>query len=261
MEPYEKVKLARSSDRPTVREYINALFPNSVELHGDRCFGDESAMVGGIGYLGKTPVTFIGIDKGRTTEERIKNHFGSPGPEGYRKALRLMRQASKFRRPVITFVDTAGAYCGEVAEMRGQGQAIAQNLMEMMKLDCPVVTLVTGEGGSGGALGIAVSDSLYMLENAVYSVISPEGCAEILFKDAKRSADAAKTLCITAGDMVRFGVADGIVSEDFDNFPFMCKRISLLLSSEIERLSAKTAEELRCERYDRFRKIGVFCEN
>ena len=248
MEPYEKVKLARSSDRPTVREYINALFPNSVELHGDRCFGDESAMVGGIGYLGKTPVTFIGIDKGRTTE-------------GYRKALRLMRQASKFRRPVITFVDTAGAYCGEEAEMRGQGQAIAQNLMEMMKLDCPVVTLVTGEGGSGGALGIAVSDSLYMLENAVYSVISPEGCAEILFKDAKRSADAAKTLCITAGDMVRFGVADGIVSEDFDNFPFMCKRISLLLSSEIERLSAKTAEELRCERYDRFRKIGVFCEN
>ena len=190
MEPYEKVKLARSSDRPTVREYINALFPNSVELHGDRCFGDESAMVGGIGSLGKTPVTFIGIDKGRTTEERIKNHFGSPGPEGYRKALRLMRQASKFRRPVITFVDTAGAYCGEEAEMRGQGQAIAQNLMEMMKLDCPVVTLVTGEGGSGGALGIAVSDSLYMLENAVYSVISPEGCAEILFKDAKRSADA-----------------------------------------------------------------------
>lgn len=260
MEAYDRVRLARSTDRPTALSYINEMFPRSVELGGDRAFADDPSIVGGIGYLDKMPVTFIGIEKGRTTEERIKRRFGAPAPEGYRKALRLMKQAEKFGRAIVTFVDTAGAYCGEEAEMRGQGQAIAENLRSMMGLRVPVVTVVIGEGGSGGALGIAVSDRVYMLENAVYSVISPEGCAEILFKDPKKSDVAAATLHITAEDMVRFGVAEDIVREDFDNFPAMCFSLRARLTSDIQTLMSMSDEERRDRRYMRFRRIGVFEE-
>ena len=260
MEAYDRVRLARSTDRPTAIAYINELFPRSVELGGDRFFAADPAVVGGIGYLDDLPVTFIGIEKGRTTEERIKRRFGAPNPEGYRKALRLMKQAEKFGRPVITFVDTAGAYCGEEAEMRGQGQAIAENLRQMMGLKVPVVTVVIGEGGSGGALGLAVSDRVHMLENAVYSVISPEGCAEILFKDPKKSDIAASTLHITAEDMVRFGVAEDVVREDFGNFPAMCLALRARLLSDIRELSGMDSAE-RCERrYMRFRRIGIYSD-
>lgn len=260
MEAYDRVRLARSTDRPTALSYINELFPRSVELGGDRAFADDPAIVGGIGYLDKIPVTFIGIEKGRTTEERIKRRFGAPAPEGYRKALRLMKQAEKFSRAIVTFVDTAGAYCGEEAEMRGQGQAIAENLRSMMGLSVPIVTVVIGEGGSGGALGIAVSDRVYMLENAVYSVISPEGCAEILFKDPKKSDVAASTLHITAEDMVRFGVAEGIIREDFGDFSAMCLALRTRLVNDIRDLAAMDDNERRDKRYMRFRRIGVFEE-
>lgn len=258
MEAYDRVRLARSTDRPTALSYINELFPRSVELGGDRAFADDPAIVGGIGYLDKIPVTFIGIEKGRTTEERIKRRFGAPAPEGYRKALRLMKQAEKFGRPIVTFVDTAGAYCGEEAEMRGQGQAIAENLRSMMGLNVPIVTVVIGEGGSGGAIGLAVSDKVYMLENAVYSVISPEGCAEILFKDPKKSDIASATLHITAEDMVRFGVAEDIVKENFENFSAMCLDLRARLVSDIRELSEMDNGTRRDKRYNRFRRIGIF---
>ena len=180
MNAYEKLQTARSQTRPTARSYIEKLFQERTELHGDRKYADDAAIIGGIGMLGDIPATFIGIERGRNLEERIRCNFGCPMPEGYRKALRLMRQAEKFHRPVICFVDTSGAFCGEEAEERGQGQAIADNLMQMMGLETPIITIVIGEGGSGGALGLSVANKLYMLENAVFSVISPEGCASIL---------------------------------------------------------------------------------
>ena len=181
MTAYERLQAARAQDRPTSRAYIENLFTERTELHGDRKYADDPAIIGGIGYLGDIPVTFIGIERGRDLQERIRCNFGCPMPEGYRKALRLMKQAEKFHRPVICFVDTSGAYCGEEAEERGQGQAIADNLMQMMGLETPIITIVIGEGGSGGALGLSVANRVYMLENAVFSVISPEGCASILW--------------------------------------------------------------------------------
>ena len=194
MDAYTKVKLARSSKRPTGVDYIKNIFRNFMELHGDRRFADDAAVVGGIGFLHDMPVTVIAIEKGHSARERMKRSFGAPNPEGYRKALRLMKQAEKFRRPVICFVDTSGAFCGVGAEERGQGQAIAENLMEMMTLDTPVISVLIGEGGSGGALALSVADRVWMLENSVYSVISPEGCASILWKDAGRADEAAETL-------------------------------------------------------------------
>lgn len=186
MTAYEKLKTARLTGRPTGKSYVDELFDDKIILCGDRRFAEDSAILGGIGTLDGMPVTFIAIDKGQNTAERIKNNFGCPKPEGYRKALRLMKQAEKFSRPVICFVDTLGAYCGAEGEERGQGEAIAENLMEMMGLHTPVISIVIGEGGSGGALGLCVADRVYMLENAVYSVISPEGCASILWKDSSR---------------------------------------------------------------------------
>ena len=186
MRAYERLQAARDAERPTARAYIERLFSERTELHGDRKYADDPAVIGGIGLLGEIPVTFIGIERGRNLEERIQCRFGCPMPEGYRKALRLMKQAEKFSRPVICFVDTSGAFCGEDAEERGQGQAIADNLMQMMALKTPIITIVIGEGGSGGALGLSVANRVYMLENAVFSVISPEGCASILWEDAKR---------------------------------------------------------------------------
>ena len=223
MTPYERLKAARQNGRPTGADYVGGLFTGRVDLCGDRRYGEDSAILGGVGYLGNMPVTYIAIDKGGDLASRMHNNFGSPKPEGYRKALRLMRQAEKFNRPVVCFVDTQGAFCGAEGEERGQGQAIAENIMEMMGLRTPVVTVVVGEGGSGGALALAASDRVYMLENAVYSVISPEGCASILWKDAARAADAAECLHITAEDMVRFGVAEEIIPENFEDFPAMCE--------------------------------------
>lgn len=257
---YEKLQTARAQTRPTARAYIEKLFTERTELHGDRKYADDAAIIGGIGMLGDTPVTFIGIERGRDLEEHIRCNFGCPMPEGYRKALRLMKQAEKFHRPIICFVDTSGAFCGEEAEERGQGQAIADNLMQMMALETPVITIVIGEGGSGGALGLSVANKLYMLEHAVFSVISPEGCASILWEDAALAPDAAEALHITAEDMVTFGVAEEIIKEDFRHFGKMCEGIKEKLIGDLKGWEKKTGKELSEERYQRFRKLGRWKE-
>lgn len=259
MTPYDKLKTARASTRPTGSAYVNEIFKDIIELHGDRRYGDDAAIYSGIGYLDDgIPATFIAIDKGTDLQSRIARNFGCPKPEGYRKALRLMKQAEKFHRPVICFVDTLGAFCGAEAEERGQGQAIAENILEMMGLNTPVITIVIGEGGSGGALALATADRVYMLENAVYSVISPEGCASILWKDSNKVADAAACLKITAADMREFKVIEGIINEDFDNFDKMCNSIRHQLKKDLKVLSAQSRDELLDNRYKRFRKIGFF---
>ncbi|MGN0557642.1 MAG: acetyl-CoA carboxylase carboxyltransferase subunit alpha [Acutalibacteraceae bacterium] len=260
MTAYEKLKAARKSDRPTAVAYINELFDNTIELHGDRRFSDDAAIVAGIAYLDKTPITYIGIEKGHDMQSRMKRNFGCPKPEGYRKALRLMKQAEKFSRPVICFVDTLGAFCGADAEERGQGQAIAENLMEMMGLNTPIITVVIGEGGSGGALGLACANRVYMLENSVYSVISPEGCASIIWKDSEKVADAADCLHITADDMLDFGVAERVIPEDFAHFKKMCSQLKKCLVEDLDELSAVPRANLSVERYERFRKFGNYIE-
>ncbi len=253
--PYSKVKLARENTRPTGLDYISNLFQGFLELHGDRRFGDDTAIVGGIARLNGTPVTVIAIEKGHTAKERSYRNFGAPNPEGYRKALRLMKQAEKFGRPVICFIDTSGAYCGIGAEERGQGQAIAENLMEMSILCVPIVSVLIGEGGSGGALALAVADRVFMLENAVYSVISPEGCASILWKDAAKADAAAASLKLTAQDARNLGVIEGIISEEnLGRQPFY-QNLRNLLWDQLEELSADP--DLVGKRYDRFRRIGT----
>jgi acetyl-CoA carboxylase carboxyl transferase alpha subunit len=260
MTAYDKLKAARQNGRPTGKAYVEGLFDNRVLLHGDRRFAEDSAIVSGVGYLDGKPVTFIAIDRGTDMASRMKNHFGCAKPEGYRKALRLMKQAEKFRRPVVCIVDTLGAYPGADGEERGQGQAVAENIMEMMGLKTPVISIVVGEGGSGGALALAASDKVYMLENAVYSVITPEGCASILWKDAGRVADAAACLHITAHDMVNFHVAERVIDEDFDNFAAMCERIKQQLKADFKELSSLSTEQMLAKRYGRFRRIGVYKE-
>lgn len=257
LSPYERVIAARAQNRPTTRAYIERIFTDRTELHGDRKFADDKAIIGGIGMLGEMPITFIGIERGRNLEERIQCNFGSPMPEGYRKALRLMKQAEKFQRPIICFVDTAGAFCGEEAEERGQGQAIADNLMEMMAIKVPIITIVIGEGGSGGALGLSVASRVYMLENAVFSVISPEGCASILWGEAspEASAEAARCLCITAEDMKRFGVAERIIPENFPYFEDMCLELKETLRGDLKEIYT-FSPEISEKRYERFRKLG-----
>ena len=255
---YEKVKIVRSNDRPTALDYINNIFTDFIELHGDRRFSDDAAVVGGIGRLCGVPVTVAAIEKGHTVKERAVRRFGSPVPEGYRKALRLFKQAEKFDRPVICLVDTSGAYCGIDAEERGQGQAVAENLVTLMGLKVPVISVIIGEGGSGGALALAVADRVWMLENAVYSVISPEGCAAILYKDAKRAADAAEALKITAEDSLKNGIIEEIISEKNIGEPEFYNALNSTLSNEINGLSALSKEELTNKRYERFRAIGRF---
>ena len=257
---WEKVQIARSGKRPSALDYIGYLTKDFYELHGDRAYRDDGAIVGGIAFFGKQPVTVIGQQKGATTKENIVRNFGMPYPEGYRKALRLMKQAEKFHRPVLCLVDTPGAYCGIGAEERGQGQAIADNLMQMMGLETPIITIVIGEGGSGGALGLSVANKLYMLENAVFSVISPEGCASILWEDAKLAPDAAECLHITAEDMKEFGVAEEIIPEDFVHFGKMCDEMKEKLILDLKGWSKKTGKELSEERYQRFRKLGRWAE-
>ncbi len=253
--PYATVKRARDNTRPTGLDYVRNVFTGFIQMHGDRRFADDPAIVGGIAWLEDMPVTAIAMEKGHTAKERQQRNFGAPNPEGYRKALRLMKQAEKFGRPVICFVDTSGACCGIGAEERGQGQAIAENLMEMSTLCVPVISVLIGEGGSGGALALAVADRVWMLENAVYSVISPEGCASILWKDAKKAEEAAASLKLTAPDGLKFGVIERVVPEkDLGSKPFY-DRIRGELAAELKELS-KDPDLIR-KRYDRFRKLGV----
>ena len=253
---YERVKAARSADRPTGLDYVNYIFSDFVELHGDRRFADDAAIVGGIARLGDRPVTVIAIEKGHNTKDRMARNFGMPHPEGYRKALRLMRQAEKFHRPVICFVDTAGAYCGIGAEERGQGQAIAENLVAMSGLKTPVLSVLIGEGGSGGALALAVADRVFMLENAVYSVISPEGCASILWKDAARAEEAASCLKLTAHDALAMGITEEVIPEDQLGTPGFYDDLAFKLRQALGALDGLTVEQLLEKRYQRFRSIG-----
>ena len=250
---YHRVKLARDSKRPTGLDYIRHIFKDFTELHGDRRFADDPAIVGGIAWLSGMPVTVIAIEKGHTAKERGFRNFGAPHPEGYRKALRLMKQAEKFGRPIVLFVDTSGAYCGIGAEERGQGQAIAENLLEMSTLCVPIVSVMIGEGGSGGALALAAGDRVWMLENAVYSVISPEGCASILWKDA---AKAAACLKLTAQDAKKFGLIEQIISEAGIGKKEYYDRIGALLTEELRALCME--QNLLELRYRRFRKIGAY---
>lgn len=252
--PYDHVKMARGNNRPTGYDYINGIFSGFIELHGDRRYGDDGAIVGGVACLGDMPVTVIAIEKGHSAKERAKRNFGAPHPEGYRKALRLMKQAEKFGRPVICFIDTSGAYCGIGAEQRGQGQAIAENLMELSTLCVPVVSVLIGEGGSGGALALAVADRVWMLENAVYSVISPEGCASILWKDSTKAALAAENLKLTAQDAKKYGIIEEILSEKDLGTKSFYDNLKRRLQTELQILSQDP--ELLQKRYDRFRRIG-----
>ncbi len=252
---YERVKLARDSKRPTGLDYIKNIFKDFIEFHGDRRYADDPAIVGGIAKLNNIPVTVIAIEKGHTAKERIYRNFGMPQPEGYRKALRLMKQAEKFGRPIICFVDTSGAYCGIGAEERGQGQAIAENLLEMSTLCVPIISILIGEGGSGGALALAVADRVWMMQNAVYSVISPEGCASILWKDSAKAEMAAESLKLTAEDAKSLGVIERILSENDCGKKEFYGRIRFLLAEELKKLSDDI--DLTQTRYDRFRNLGV----
>ena len=254
---YEKVKAARASNRPTGLAYISNIFSEFTELHGDRRFADDPAIVGGIAILENQPVTVIAIEKGKDLKEKVRRNFGAPNPEGYRKALRLMHQAEKFSRPVVCFIDTSGAFCGIGAEERGQGQAIAENLMEMMTLRTPVLSILIGEGGSGGALALGVADEVWILENAIYSVISPEGCASILWKDTAKVQDAAQALRLTAQDMKAFGVVERIIPENGADFTAVYENLQKAIAAKLASLSALPKETLLQNRYARFRKFGA----
>ena len=254
---WDKVTLARELGRPKALDYINNIFQEFVELHGDRYFGDDKSIVGGIALLEKMPVTVIGEQKGRNVKENMERNFGMPEPEGYRKALRLMKQAEKFKRPIITFIDTPGAYPGMGAEERGQGEAIAKNLMEMAKLKVPIICIVIGEGSSGGALAIGVGDKIVMLENAVYSILSPEGFASILYKDSSKAKEAAENMKLTAKDLKKLGIIDKIIEEPENgaqnDFQTICENIKTYLLKEIKNLRKLTKEELVEQRYKKFR--------
>lgn len=255
MTAYERVLKARAKGRPTSMSYIKHIFNDFIEMHGDRRFGDDKAIVAGIANLEGTPVTVIGIEKGEGTKERIDRNFGSAHPEGYRKALRQMKLAEKFNRPVICFIDTSGAYCGIDAEERGQGQAIAENLMEMMTLNVPIISVLIGEGGSGGALALAVADEVWMLENSVYSVISPEGCASILWKDPTKVREATECLKLTSDDLIANNVIDKKIDENSGNFEEVYKGLKNDMILTINRLCKMSKEELLSKRYERFRKF------
>ncbi len=252
MKAIEKVLLARNKNRPTSAKYIGNIFKDFIELHGDRKFGDDRAIIGGIGTLVDMPVTVIAIEKGSNTKEKVLRNFGSVHPEGYRKALRLMKQAEKFKRPIVCFVDTSGAFCGIGAEERGQGQAIAENLMEMMWLKTPIISILIGEGGSGGALALGVSNEVWILENAVYSVISPEGCASILYKDSNKAELAAENLKLTAQDLLDLKVVDKIIKENNQIY----NAIQTSLYEKLTSLCQLEDEEVVSLRYKKFRNIG-----
>ena len=256
---WEHVLLSRKADRPVAGDYIDQIFDDFMELHGDRYFGDDGAIIGGIAMFHGKPVTVIGQQKGKTTKENISRNFGMPSPEGYRKALRLMKQAETFGRPVICFVDTPGAFCGIEAEERGQGEAIARNLFEMSDLKVPVLSIVIGEGGSGGALAMAVANEVWMMENAVYSVLSPEGFASILWKDSKRADEAAGVMKVTARDLRKLGIIEEIIPErepaDGENLKEIAGEMDKRIEVFLEKYKEKSSEELQNQRYNRFRGI------
>lgn len=262
---WQRAQLARHPKRPHTLDLFRLLLEDFVELHGDRVFGDDKAIVGGLARFEGDPVVAIGHQKGRDTRENIARNFGMPHPEGYRKALRLMELGAKFRKPIITFIDTPGAYPGLGAEERGQAEAIARNLREMAGLGTPIVCVVTGEGGSGGALAIGVANRVLMLEHAIYSVISPEGCAAILWGEATKAPEAAELMRITAPDLLRLGVIDGIVPEPTGgahrNWEETAENLRGPLRDALWELRSRTPEELVAERYEKFRKIGVFEES
>jgi len=256
---WDSVLISRKADRPVASDYIDALFDDYMEFHGDRYFKDDGAVIGGIASFHGIPVTVIGQEKGKTTKENIKRNFGMPSPEGYRKALRLMKQADTFGRPVICFVDTPGAFCGLEAEERGQGEAIARNLMEMSGLKVPVLSIVIGEGGSGGALAIAVANEVWMMENAVYSVLSPEGFASILWKDSRRAGEAAKVMKITAGELKELGVIERVIAEkepaSLETMPEIKEEIVKAMEGFFEKWGHMDKEAVSASRYDRFRRF------
>lgn len=260
---WERVQLARHPKRPHALDYIQRLVTDFEELHGDRAYGDDAAIVGGFGLLrGKTPIAVIGQQKGRDTKQKLIRNFGMPKPEGYRKAMRLMELASKFGRPILTLLDTPGAYPGIDAEERGQAEAIAVNLREMTRLESPLIAVVIGEGGSGGALALGVGNQVYMMENAVYSVISPESCAAIIYRDAAKAADAAAALKMTAPDLLKLGLVDKIVDEPgagaHEDYDAAAASLGDAVEAGFAALGKFSRQQLVDQRYDKFRKIGSF---
>lgn len=255
MSAYKKVQAARSNLRPNAKKYIEQIIDGFMELHGDRRFGDDPAVVGGLGFFEGRPVTVLALEKGDSNAERLRRNFGSANPEGYRKSLRQMQQAEKFGRPILCLVDTAGAACGIGAEERGQGQAIAENLWEMMGLTVPVLSVIIGEGGSGGALALACANEVYMLENAIYSVLSPEGAASIIYKDSSKVEEASQALKLSAQDMLGFHVIEKILPEGKD-YELAASSIKAAFSKALKRFDKMTPDEIRAQRYERFRRLG-----
>ncbi|WP_242866774.1 acetyl-CoA carboxylase carboxyltransferase subunit alpha [Abyssisolibacter fermentans] len=258
--PWDKVKLSRLQARPTALDYISNIFDTFIELHGDRTFADDPSIIGGLAKFGDRVVTVIGQQKGKNTKENIYRNFGMPHPEGYRKALRLMKQAQKFNRPIVCFIDTPGAFCGIGAEERCQGEAIAKNLFEMIALDVPIISIVIGEGGSGGALALSVSDEIWMLEHSVYSILSPEGFASILWKDSSKAEEASKIMKITAQDLEKYKILDRIIEEPLGGVHKDIKKctqqIKTLLEETLTKLSSIDKTTLKLKRYEKYRSIG-----
>ena len=260
--PWQKVEIARNPKRKTSIEYIEKIFDEFIELHGDRNFKDDQAIICGLARIGNQNYTIIAEQKGRSTKENVLRNFGMPNPESYRKAIRFMKQAEKFNRPVITFIDTKGAYPGVGAEERGQGEAIAKSMFEMAKLKVPVISIVIGEGSSGGALAIGVSNKIYMLENAIYSILSPEGYSSILWKDSSRYEEAAEKMKLTAKDLYEMKVIDTIIPEPVEmkesDFEQVIKTIKQEIETDIAKMQEKTKAEIVEERYQKFRNLGEF---
>ena len=253
---WDRVLVARQVDRPKSSDYIENIFDDFIEFHGDRCFGDDKSIIAGIAMLKDIPVTVTGEQKGKNSKENIERNFGMPNPEGYRKALRLMKQAEKFNRPIITFIDTPGAYPGMGAEERGQGEAIARNIMEMSSLEVPIVCVVIGEGSSGGALAIGVGDKIVMLENAVYSILSPEGFASILYKDSSKAKEAAEKMKLTAKDLLDLGIIDEIIKEPKEglqsDFEKVSKQLQKYLIKSIKEIRELGKEKMLEDRYEKY---------
>lgn len=262
LKPSEKLQIARHANRPNFLDYMHLMCDDFIEFHGDRAGTDDRAIIGGVGKIGNFNAVFVGTQKGSTTKENLEYNFGMPQPEGYRKAMRLFNHANKFNLPIVTLIDTPGAYPGITAEQNGQGIAIAQNLRDMAKLDVPVIAVITGEGCSGGALGLAVANDVKMLEYAYYTVISPEGCASILFRDATKAADAANALKITASDLLELGIIDECVKEPMggahNNKEEMAKTLKKDILSSLKKLTKMSPEKLRKQRYEKYRKMGCF---
>ncbi|MBM7554982.1 acetyl-CoA carboxylase carboxyl transferase subunit alpha [Thalassobacillus pellis] len=264
LKPWHRVQMARHPERPTTQDYINELFTDFIELHGDRVYGDDEAIIAGIAKFKGSPVTVIGHQRGKDTKENIRRNFGMPHPEGYRKALRLMKQADKFNRPIVCFIDTKGAYPGRAAEERGQSEAIARNLMEMAGLEVPIVCIVIGEGGSGGALALGVGDRIHMLENSTYSVISPEGAAALLWKDSNLAQKAAETMKITAYDLKELQVIDEVIPEvrggAHRDVGSQAQNIDKVLEDSLNQLQKLNGADLLEQRWQKYKKIGDYKE-